>query len=83
MNVNPTSFSLFGVQPTIQYKFFHNANGALVGAAGVRFTVAGQNNIDAIYPNISLYYYWGVASTSFSLSNQSRAAFIKTLSINS
>jgi hypothetical protein len=23
------------------------------------FTVAGQNNIDAIYPNISLYYYWG------------------------
>jgi hypothetical protein len=30
----------------------------LVGAAGVLFTVAGQNDIDAIYPNFSLYYYW-------------------------
>ena len=59
LNVNPTSFSLVGVQPTIQYKFFQNDGGALVGAAGVLFTVAGQNNIDAFYPNISLYYYWG------------------------
>ncbi len=59
LNVNPTSFSLFGVQPTLQYKFFQNDSGALVGAAGVLFTVAGQNNIDAFYPNISLYYYWG------------------------
>ena len=59
LNINPTSFSLFGVQPTIQYKFFQDENGALVGATGVLFTVAGQNNIDAIYPNISLYYYWG------------------------
>jgi hypothetical protein len=59
LNVTPTSFSLFGVQPTVQYKFFHNAGGALVGAAGILFTVAGQNNLDAIYPNVSLYYYWG------------------------
>ncbi len=55
VNINPTSFSLLGVQPTIQYKFTEN----LVGAAGCLFTVAGQNNIDAIYPNFSLYYYWG------------------------
>lgn len=59
VNVNPNSFSLFGVQPTLQYKFFHDSGGALVGAVGVLFTVAGQNNIDAIYPNVSLYYYWG------------------------
>jgi hypothetical protein len=59
VNINPTSFSLVGVQPTLQYKFFHDANGALVGAAGCLFTVAGQNNINAIYPNLSLYYYWG------------------------
>jgi hypothetical protein len=49
----PNSFNLFGVEPAIQYKF-----GALVGAAGVLFTIAGQNDIAAIYPNISLYYYW-------------------------
>lgn len=59
VNVLPTNYALVGVQPTLQYKFFHDSNGALVGAAGVLFTVAGQNNIDAIYPNISLYYYWG------------------------
>jgi hypothetical protein len=40
-------------EPAVQYKF-----GALVGAAGVLFTIAGQNDIAAIYPNISLYYYW-------------------------
>jgi hypothetical protein len=25
---------------------------------GVLFTVAGQNDIAAVYPNFSLYYYW-------------------------
>jgi hypothetical protein len=58
VNVTPTSYALIGVQPTLQYKFFHNSSGALVGAAGCLFTIAGQNNIDAIYPNVSLYYYW-------------------------
>jgi hypothetical protein len=24
----------------------------------VLFSLAGQNDINAIYPNISLYYYW-------------------------
>ena len=52
--VNPASFSLFGIEPAVQYKF-----GPVVGAAGVGFSVAGQNDIAAIYPNISLYYYWG------------------------
>jgi len=58
LNVKPTSFNLIGVEPVIQYKFFHDDRGALVGAVGCLFTIAGQNNIDAIYPNISLYYYW-------------------------
>ncbi|TAJ08396.1 MAG: hypothetical protein EPO61_09850 [Nitrospirae bacterium] len=59
VNINPTSFSLVGVQPSLQYKFFQDEGGALVGAAGVLFTAAGQNNVNAFYPNISLYYYWG------------------------
>ena len=29
-----------------------------VAAANVCFTVARHNAIDAIYPNISLYWYW-------------------------
>jgi hypothetical protein len=58
LNLKPTSFSLFGVEPSLQYKFFHDESGALVGAAGVLFSLAGQNDINAIYPNISLYYYW-------------------------
>ena len=58
VNLKPTSFSLIGVEPSIQYKFFHDENGALVGAVGVLFSVFGQNDVNAIYPNISLYYYW-------------------------
>jgi proteasome assembly chaperone (PAC2) family protein len=42
----------------VQYTIFHDESGALVGAAGVLFSIAGQNDINAIYPNISLYYYW-------------------------
>jgi hypothetical protein len=52
--VNPNSLSLFGIEPAVQYRL-----GPVVGAAGVLFSVAGQNDIAAIYPNISLYYYWG------------------------
>lgn len=58
LNLKPTSFNLIGVEPSIQYKFFHDESGALVGAAGVLFSIAGQNDINAIYPNVSLYYYW-------------------------
>ncbi|MDI3461873.1 MAG: hypothetical protein OJF50_000694 [Nitrospira sp.] len=53
VSVNPSSFNLFGVEPAVQYKF-----GSIVAAAGVLFTIAGQNDIAAFYPNISLYYYW-------------------------
>ena len=47
-------FNSLGVQPTIQYRFGEH----FVGAIGCLFTVAGQNTQDAIYPNLSLYYYW-------------------------
>jgi hypothetical protein len=54
LNVKPTSFQLFGVEPALQFRFGDH----WVGAAGVLFTLAGQNNIDALYPNVSIYYYW-------------------------
>ena len=53
-NSTPSTFELFGIEPAVQYRFGEH----WVGAAGVLFTVAGQNNIDAIYPNFSLYYCW-------------------------
>jgi hypothetical protein len=47
-------FNSLGVEPTVQYRFGDN----WVGAAGVLFTIAGQNALDGIYPNFSLYWYW-------------------------
>ncbi|WP_447599945.1 hypothetical protein [Nitrospira sp. Nam80] len=43
VNIAPSSFPLLGIEPTIQYRFEEH----WVGDAGVLFTVAGQNNIDA------------------------------------
>ncbi len=57
-NTHATTLNLFGVEPALQYKFFQDDHGALVAAAGVLFSVAGQNNINAVYPNLSIYYYW-------------------------
>lgn len=48
-------FNSLGVQPTIQWRF---GESNFVGAAGVLFTIAGQNVLDAIYPNFSIYWYW-------------------------
>jgi hypothetical protein len=58
VNLKPTSFSLLGVEPSVQYKFFQTDHGFFVGAGGVLFTLAGQNDVNAIYPNLSLYYFW-------------------------
>jgi hypothetical protein len=44
-----------GVEPVIQWRF---GDTNFVGAAGVLFTVAGQNALDAIYPNFSIQWYW-------------------------
>lgn len=46
--------TVIGVEPAIQYRFSEN----LVGAFGVLFTVAGQNTLDAVYPNFSFQWYW-------------------------
>jgi hypothetical protein len=49
-----TSFGLLGVQPTIEYNFTDR----IVGAAGVLVTAAGYQDVAAVYPNLSVYYYW-------------------------
>ena len=49
-----SGFNILGVEPAIQYRF----GGQLVVSAGVLFTLAGQNAIDSIYPNFSLFWYW-------------------------
>lgn len=50
-----SGFSTIGVEPTLQCRFWDTN---FVGAFGVLFTVAGQNSIEAIYPNLSIFYYW-------------------------
>lgn len=54
VNTKPDTFGLVGIQPTIEYKFTDQ----IAGSAGVLFTLAGQNDIAAIYPNFSIYFYW-------------------------
>ena len=58
LNLNPKSFSLIGLEPSVQYNIFYDNTGGLVAAVGCLFSVAGQNDINAIYPNMSMYYYW-------------------------
>ena len=58
LNLNPTSFHLIGVEPSVQYNIFYDQTGGLAVAAGCLFSIAGQNDINAIYPNASIYYYW-------------------------
>lgn len=47
-------FSIVGVEPALQWNFSQNW---MVGA-GCLFTVAGQNSMNAIYPNISVFWFW-------------------------
>jgi len=47
-------FGLVGIQPTVEI----NLTERLIGAFGILFTVAGQNDIAAVYPNFSIYYYF-------------------------
>jgi hypothetical protein len=55
VNAGQPSFGLLGVQPTVEYRLTDQ----LVGAAGVLFTLAGYHEIAAVYPNLSVYYYFG------------------------
>jgi len=48
-------FTVIGVEPGIQWRF---GDSNFVGAAGVLFTLAGQNAINAFYPNFSIFWYW-------------------------
>jgi hypothetical protein len=47
-------FTIIGVEPAIQWNFSQN----WLIAAGCLFTVAGQNAINSIYPNVSLFWFW-------------------------
>jgi len=46
---------VISVEPAVQWRF---GDSNFVGAAGVLFTLAGQNAINAFYPNFSIFYYW-------------------------
>ncbi len=49
-----SSFGLLGIEPTVEYDFTDQ----IVAAAGVMVTAAGYNDVAAVYPNFSLYFYW-------------------------
>ena len=51
----PSGSQVLGVEPALQWRFGHSN---FVGAAGVLFTVAGQNSMQAIYPNFSSFWFW-------------------------
>jgi hypothetical protein len=46
--------TVVGIEPALQWRFSES----WVAAAGVLFTVAGQNTADAIYPNFALRWFW-------------------------
>ncbi len=54
VNAGRSSFGLLGAQPTIEY----NITSHVAAEAGVLFTAAGMNDIAAVYPNLSIYYFW-------------------------
>jgi hypothetical protein len=59
VNTTPATFLLVGIQPGLESTFARYESGEkLVGAFGVMFTVAGQDDIRTIYPNISFKYFF-------------------------
>lgn len=59
VNTVPATFWLVGLQPGLEYTFArYESDAKLVGAIGVMFTVPGQDDIRAIYPNISFKYFF-------------------------
>jgi hypothetical protein len=51
---HPNDFTIFGVQPgASQWSFFSR----LVSIGG-QFTGAGQKTINALYPNLSVFWMW-------------------------
>ena len=51
---SPSGSTVVGIEPAIQWRF----SDSWVAAAGVLFTVAGQNTPDAIYPNFAFRWFW-------------------------
>ena len=54
LNVSPVNFSLIGVSAGLEYRFTPN----LLANVGCLFTVAGQNDVHAFYPGLSIKYSW-------------------------
>ena len=57
VNAGQTSFGVVGCQPTIEY----NLTNRIVASAGALFTGAGKRDIAGVFPNFSVYYYFGKA----------------------
>lgn len=49
------TFTLIGTAVGVEYKFTPE----WVASMGALFTLAGRNNVDAIYPGFSMKYFWG------------------------
>lgn len=46
--------TVVGIEPALQWRF----SDSWVAAAGVLFTIAGQNTADAFYPNFAFRWFW-------------------------
>lgn len=47
--------TILAVEPAVQWRF---GDSNFMAAAGVLVTVAGQNTLDSLFPNFSLFWYW-------------------------
>lgn len=54
INTDFKTFSLIGTAVAVEYRFAPD----WLASAGILFTLAGQNNVDAIYPGFSMKYFW-------------------------
>lgn len=54
LNVTPTNFSLVGVSVGLEYRFTPR----WLAVGGVLYTVAGQNDLHAVYPGFAIKYSW-------------------------
>jgi hypothetical protein len=54
INTEQKSFTLLAAAAGVGYRFSPH----LLASCGIMFTLAGQNNVDAVYPGLSLKYYW-------------------------
>ncbi len=55
INTEFKSFTLIGTAVAVEYRFSRD----FLASCGILFTLAGRNNVDAIYPGFSMKYYWG------------------------